>query len=410
MFVSLWHYLKGYVIVEVSGYSLDKFIHCAVKSGISFWKVKKLDDKLYLSTTIDGFKKLKPHAHKNRCRLKITKKVGLPFLQFRYRKRMLFAIGSMLFAIGICFLCSFVWLVEVEGVAHLDETDVITYLAEEGYTTGRLKSKLDLREAERVLMEHYPSIVWAGIEFEGTKLVIEVAEAVPKPETPDESRPCHIKAKKDALITYIATEQGMPQVKAGDTIQKGDIIVSGSAYLEDEFQTLYLTHAKATIKAKTCYSIVATTPLEKTNKVYTNEVATKYTLKLFNTEFPLFHGKKTYEQSDTLITIKQMKLTDNFPLPFYWQKEECAEYISSKESVTTEEAKDILLGAAHDELLSLIDDEATVLKQEIIYTEEDGMLKAVYNVVVEEEISELYYLTEEETTHNPLLNQEEINQ
>ena len=90
LFLSLWNYLKGYVIVEVSGYTLEKFMNLAIRHQNTFWNIKRKDGKIYLSTTIEGFKRLKPYAKKARCRMRIVEKRGLPFLTFRYRKRVMF--------------------------------------------------------------------------------------------------------------------------------------------------------------------------------------------------------------------------------------------------------------------------------------------------------------------------------
>lgn len=395
MLVSLWNYLKGYVIVEVSGYALDRFMNMVVTSGIQLEEVRRVEDKLYMQTTIKDFKRLKPYAKKTKCRLKITKKEGMPFISFRYRRRLGFVIGSLLFAVGIYALCSFVWLIDIKGVARLNETEVIEYLSEEGYKTGCMKSKLDLRMLEKTLMRKYPEIVWISAEYEGTKLTIQIAEAIPKPEIVATTEPCNLRAKKDALITYIATQEGIPQVKAGDTVRKGEVLVAGSTYLEDEQQSLYLAHAEADIKAKTCYSIVARIPLKKMQKNYTNQVARKYTVRLFDWEIPLYRSRKTFEYSDTLITIKQLKLTQQFPLPFYIQKEEVAAYMPYYVPYEEEEMKERLLSEAHQKLLESVGKQANVVKQEITYYQEEEHLSAVYNVIVEEDIIEKEMITQE---------------
>lgn len=398
MFLSLWNYLKGYVIVEVSGYTLEKFMNLAIHHQNAFWNIRRKEGKIYFSTTIEGFKRLKPDAKKARCRMRIIEKKGLPFLRFRYRKRVMFGIGIFIFIGCIYLLSSFVWLVEVEGCERLNETEVIETLEEKGYKAGRLKAKLNLREAEQELINTYPDIIWTGIKFEGTKLVVEVSESVPKPTLHTENAPCHLVAKNDGLITYIATDRGMPGVKKGDTVKKGDILVSGSMPLGEEGASLYLTHAKAIVKAKTGYALEARMPLETVQKSYTNRVSTKCNLRLFDVQIPLLrrHTKEEYAYYDEVVSVKQFKLTDQFPLPFYYEKEQRVEYTPNKQPIDEESAKEKLYGTLYDALLKKLDDEARVIYHEVVYSKDENQLVAKLQAIVEEDISEALYLTPQE--------------
>ena len=212
MFVSLWHYLKGYVIVEVSGTTLEKFLNLALHHHIPMWDVKQEGNKVRFKTSIEAFKRMKPDLKKSRCRVKVVGKKGFPFIANRYKKRRLFVGGILIFVIMLWILSSFVWLVEAEGATRISSMDIIKCLEEKGYESGKLKNKMNLREAETYLLQHYPDIVWTGITYEGTRMVVRVAESVPKPEMSEKNeKPKMLVAKRDALITYIAVEKGNPR-------------------------------------------------------------------------------------------------------------------------------------------------------------------------------------------------------
>lgn len=389
LFVSIWNYFTGYVIVEVSGYTLEKFINLALKEKIDFWDVSRTDQKIYFKTSIDNFKRLKDAARKTRCRMKIVRKCGLPFTAFRYRRRKLLVGGTILFAAILYILSSFVWLVEVDGASRLQETDLITTLEQNGFTAGKMKRSLDLRSAEQCLVNAYSDIIWAGVKFEGTKLVVQVTESVPKPLMYDKSVPTHLIAKRDALITYIATDKGIPQVKKGDTVKKGDLLVSGEMVLQDEQSTVRYTHSDAKIIGKTCYTLKGTLPNNKIKKAYTDEVKKNYRIRLFNTYIPIYVSEPQYTHYDTVVTIKQLKITELFPLPFYFEKTEYIAYDPVQVEVTLDEAKDRLQGSLYDELLKIIGTEGNVLYYEVNYTEGEDQLVAILNAVVEEEIAQV---------------------
>lgn len=354
---------------------------------ITIWNAKYENDRLYLYTSIGQFKNLKPAARKARCRIKIVAKKGLPFLLFKYRKRSLWMVGTFLFVSMLYFLASFVWLIEVTGNEKLQETQVIECLEKAGYETGKLKNKMDLRQAEYILMNTYPEIVWAGIQYRGTKMLVQIAEAVPKPEMHEVGEPCDLIAKRDGLITYIATDKGMPRVKKGDTVTKDAILVTGQIQLEDEKGSFYYTESKAKIKAKTIYSLQAKTSLSKIQKNYTQQVSSKWGVRLFKNRLTLWNPKIPYPYYDTLITVWQLSITELFPLPFYIEKQERIAYIPIRIKKDKETAKDCLIGALNDTLIKKVSQDAKILKQEISYFEENGYLKAKLNVLVEENIA-----------------------
>ena len=386
LFVRLWNYLRGYVIVEASGFSIERFISLAVNNHIYLWDLHEKDHKLYFKTSIKDFKKLKPYAKKARCRFKIEYKKGMPFLTYRYKRRRMFVIGSFLFIALIWILSSFVWLIEVEGNSSIAVQDIIASLEEKGYETGKLKAKLNLREAEAYLINKYPDIIWAGIKFEGTRLVVQIAETVPKPAIETQNEPCDIIAKNDALITYIATYRGMPLVRKGDTVKKGEILVAGQMPLGTDDPNFYYTRAKAKIKGKTAYCVKGQISLNEVKKIYTDDVSSKYSLKLFKHSISIWNPKITYKYYDKMITNNQLRITKLFPLPFAFEVEDRLEYTPVTTQISEEEAKDRLTASLWEHLSQKLSEDAAVLNREVLFTKTNGVLYAVFNVVAEEDI------------------------
>ncbi len=386
MFLTLWNYLRGYVIVEVSGYSMERFINLAVNNHIYLWDIQEKDHKIYFKTSIQDFKRLKPYGKKTRCRFKIKLKQGVPFVAHKYKKRKMFTMGSIIFILILWVLTSFVWLVEVEGNKRINSLDIIKALEQKGYGTGSLKAKLHLRDAEAYLINLYPDIIWVGIKFEGTRMVVQVAESVPKPENKDVNVPCNIIAKRDALITYIATHKGMPLVKKGDTVKKGELLVSGQMQLSPDDPTIYYTPSKAIIRGKTNYSAKGTIPLQKLTKDYTDNVRKKYSLKVFNRIVPLYNQKVPFQHFDRVITNNQLRVTKLFPLPFALEVEERVEYIPKTTEISEQDAKDELVAKLWGEMSSYLSESAVVQYREVFFTKTENSVSATINIIVEEDI------------------------
>lgn len=386
MFLTIWNYFRGYVIVEVSGFSMERFINLAVKNHIYIWDLQEYEHKMYFKTSIHNFKKLKPFAKKAKCRFKVKSKLGFPFIAHKYKKRKMFAFGGLIFIFMIWMLSSFIWLVEVEGNSRVNSLDIISTLEKEGYGPGKLKTKLNLRKAEAFLINKYPDIIWVGIKFEGTRLLVQIAETVPKPQLKNSNEPCNIIAKRDALITYIATHKGMPLVRKGDIVKKGELLVAGQMPLGPDDPNTYLTAAKAQIKGKTAYTVKGHISLEQVKKNYSDKISKKYSLKLFNKPIPIFNQKIGFKYYDRVVTNNQLRVTKLFPLPFAFEVEERLEYVPTMCQLSEQDAKDKLHANLWDHLSQSVSDSSVILKRDVIFTKTGNTIYATLNVVVEEDI------------------------
>ena len=89
MFIKiLLSYLIGYLVIEIEGYYIERYINICRNQGIAIWHLKRQEDiKLIFRARIQDFKELIKIAKKTKCKLKIKSKKGLPFLFQRYKKR-----------------------------------------------------------------------------------------------------------------------------------------------------------------------------------------------------------------------------------------------------------------------------------------------------------------------------------
>lgn len=376
-------------MIEVTGFSVERFLNLAAHREIYIWDVERRGSKLTMKVGAKGYKLLKPCARKTGCKMKIKMKTGLPFIKHRYRKRKMIPVGILFFIISIYAMASFVWLIEVDGNDKVNAQEIVEKLAENGYKIGGLKHKMNLRTAEKILMDHFPDVLWTGISFEGTKLIVEITEAIPEPELVDYSVPSDIIANSDAIILDIVTRKGTPKVKKGDTVQKGDILVSGKIPLsegwEEEAQVAY-TRASADIIAKTHYTIQTQLPLKKVEKTYTGTIKKKYGLRLINKTVNLYSPHIAFKDYDHVINSKQLQLTTKFPLPFYITWEEYIEYIPKTKIISDEVAQDMLITMLHDLLTEKIHTRAEILKKETKFAKKDGIMVGRLQAIVKEEL------------------------
>lgn len=388
LFLSLWHYLQGYVIVEVSGFNVEKFLNLVTYHGRILWDIKRQEHKIIFSTSIQDFKLMKEEVRKTKSRLKIIKKKGFPFFTYRYKKRKWFVFGIGLFIILLWLLSSFVWLVDIEGNTRISSLDIITTLEDHGYATGKWKSKMNLRAAETLLLKEYPDIIWVGADYEGTRMVVRVAESVLPPQMiSGDSSSQSLISKRDALITYIAVEKGKPMVKAGDIVKKGDMLVAGEMPLGEEDPSPYYAKAKAVVRGKTIYTVTKELSLNQVKKNYTNQTSKQYNLKLFDKKFRLYSQSSLQGAYDRMLTLYQLRITKLFPLPFGIEVQTSIGYTPVYYTLSKEEAEDELLSILWKTISNSLGEEAKILTREAYFRQAEDKITGTLYVVAEEEIS-----------------------
>ena len=95
MIFRLWKYILGYVVIKIEGFFSEKFINISSKRQIKLWHIYRDDNgKLFAKISVKDFLKIRPVAFKSRCRIKIIKRVGLPFVIKKYRKRKALPLAS----------------------------------------------------------------------------------------------------------------------------------------------------------------------------------------------------------------------------------------------------------------------------------------------------------------------------
>ncbi|MGE5509182.1 MAG: sporulation protein YqfD [Chitinophagales bacterium] len=222
----LWSFLAGYVIIRVKGPALERFVNLAASRGIGLHNIVRLGpDALLAETSVAGFKALRPLARRLGCAMHIRRRGGVPFFLSALGHRKALAAGVALFLLALYGLSSFVWFIQVVGVGAARSAEIQAYLRGEGLRAGVRAASLDRDRLARSLLRRYPDLTWADVTVRGTLVRVEV---VPKTLVrPEDSAPRHVVAARDGLITACVPLKGEPVVKPGDTVARGQVLISG---------------------------------------------------------------------------------------------------------------------------------------------------------------------------------------
>jgi similar to stage IV sporulation protein len=109
-------------------------------------------------------------------------------------------------------------------------------------------------------MIHTPGAIWLGISVQG---VVAEVKVIKRKNAPVPIGVCDIVASRDGVISKMIVVRGMPVVKEGDTVAKGDLLISGVEWLSDLEAGDLIKHevpASGIVEAKVWYDLEAEEP------------------------------------------------------------------------------------------------------------------------------------------------------
>ena len=376
----LLQYIEGYVDIVVEGYYIERFINICSNKQIDLWNLKRIDSiTMNASIKISEFRKLKQICKKTKCKVKIKNKKGLPFLVRKYKKRKVFMVFLLLIIIVIISLSNFVWNIEVEGTTSINPQEIINIAKEEGLDIGKLKGSIDTKKVINQIRLKRDDVAWAGIEIKGTNVKIKIAEADKKPEIIDEGEFCNIVADKDGIISKVSARNGTPLVKQGDVVKKGDIIIAG--WLEGKYTDKQYVHSQGEVTAKVYYTSTQNVELKEVQKIETGNIDKSYAIKVNNFQINLPKTLPKFQKYDTIETNKKLKLFSDFYLPIEIVEKEYKEYEETTIIHSIEEAKQIGIDRAAEQLQENLKDKKITNKELKVKSEPNSVeVEVIYEV------------------------------
>lgn len=389
MSLKLWKYLKGYVIIRVSGFSVERFINLAMNRNIYMSDVVYKDNFVTMKVSIEGFKLLKPIIKKTKCRVEIIEKVGVPFFIFKYRKRKLLAIGTVFFLFSIYILSTHIWLIEINGLDRIYYDDINNFIKSEGLYVSAKRKDIDTEAISEDIINNFPEIAWININLKGTKATLSIKETIEKKEIPTKDVPSNIVAKKDGIIEKIVVSNGVAVVKPFDVVKEGDVLISGELKVkEDEFGVLKsYVKSKGEVLAKTYYNFSFTVPYEYEEKIPTGREINDYRYSVFNKKISLLNRKIGFENYNRVSLYNELNLGDDYPLPFIIIKDTYKELESIKKTRTKEEATNMAYIITDNRILRELSFNINIVDKKVELKENSKGIEVIVNIDAIEDIS-----------------------
>ncbi len=385
MFIKIiFNYIIGYIRISIEGYYIERFINICGNEKITIWNLKRNKNvKLELNIGIKDLKKVAKLAKQTKCKIKIIKKKGLPFLFNRYRKRKLFFVFLLVIIIGLGISSNFVWNIQIVEEDKESIENLYQDVVESGLEIGKMKSKINTKDIINKVRLKRNDIAWMGIELKGTNAIVKVVKATAKPEIVDDNEYCNIVSDKQGIITKINAQNGTIAVKVGDTVNVGTTLING--WMEGKYTGLRYVHAKGEIQAKVWHTKNKKILYNATEKTETGNIENKYQIKINNFEINLSKRLSKFKIYDTIVLENKFKIFSDFYLPISLVKITNKEIKEEQKNYNAEQAKDLGIEQLQEELDKEIEDKSKVVNKIInTYEKEDGIEVYVTYEVLED--------------------------
>ncbi len=203
---------------NLSGYNLNNILRTLHVKKVKIYNLKIISNKQVEFEVNDKDSRKVKRQIKN-VESKIT-----PSVLKNYKKYILANVGIILgCVVGIfvaMFLSNFTWQIEVFGLKDLTKSEILNVLEENGVKKGKINTKTS-EEIESVLLNNYDRIAQVSVIKTGTSIIINLSEKLIYQS--QEFKP--IVAKFSGVVTNINLITGTNNVKVGDFVNVGDVLV-----------------------------------------------------------------------------------------------------------------------------------------------------------------------------------------
>lgn len=265
---------------ELKGYNIDNLLKTLYLKKINLYNLERFDYNRVVFEVEDKYeKKVKRYVANFKVTQTLSKIKQLP--RFLLNNLGLI-IGIFFVVIFYIFISNFTWNIEIFGTKDLNRAEIVQVLNDNGIKVGKMNMHTN-EEIEDILLNKYDRIAQVSVIKQGTSLIINLSEKLVYTVTEYEP----IKAKYSGMITKINIVTGTTNVKVGDYVNAGDILVLPFNINAngEKVSVKPLAEIQAEI------FVVGKAELNKTENVLvkTGRTQTEYTYKLFNHK--IFSGK-----------------------------------------------------------------------------------------------------------------------
>ncbi len=363
--------IKGYYRIVVEGFGAERFINLCKIKNIYLWDMHISQNKYGMNISVQDYEMLSEIVNKTGVKVDILKKYGLPFW-FHKKKGRGFYLVFICIALTLIFVSNlFVWKIEFEGNYTISDEQLEDFLEQYGVSAGTLKANIPYALLEENLRKDFSIIKWCSVALSGNTITVSVEEntllredAMHKDMSENYS---DIVAQTDGVVKSILVRNGLAQVKPGDNVTKGQILVTGVVPIYDDsllIKSYHFYDADADVELETSLNYEEFLDHVHYEKEYSGRNKEISYLKIGNKDIH-FPFSLDFAYYDMYTTSKQLKLFGSIVLPVYYGTYEAREYYLVEKEYDKDEVIKIFNENLSNYYESLIEKGVQILEKDV---------------------------------------------
>lgn len=215
------------VLFEAEGGNSERFLSACMRDFVPVTQVQATPLGFRARVPAARYRQLHAPARAARCRLHVVQKQGPRF----YAKGLLRHTGVLLGLLAVALLTllgpDLVWNIEYYALDSAAVQELSDRLFSCGVYQGCFASDALLRSAEQKILMDSDRFAALSLNYAKGKLVVEASLTTPAPVL-YATQPQDIRAATDGVVRTVEVYNGVGAVLPGQTVQKGDVLVSAS--------------------------------------------------------------------------------------------------------------------------------------------------------------------------------------
>ena len=267
-------------------------------------------------------------------------------------------MALLLSTVLFLYLNSKVWDVRVYGVsAELSEV-IKDELSQNGLYVGASWNGINKSRVEAAVLSGSDAISWLNINRRGTVAYVSAVEKNVNQSKPKPSGYANIVADRDCIIEDIIVRRGVAAVKIGESVKKGDLLISGIIPTELGGGFCY---ADGEIRGRYSDTVSVKVSQKEEYKIYTDEHIKSISLNIFNFSINIFKNYRNLSNMCDIIEEKSEFLLDGGKsMPIFFNKTVAREYSVEIRSLTEKEMSEKASELLRETLFDFLSDKELV--------------------------------------------------
>ena len=349
--VGIIRWLKGFVKIRVWGYAPERFMNLCTNRGIVLWGLSGSGGCYTMFLCLSDYFAIRDIVKKTKTRVAVLERHGLPFFMRDAGRRKMFLAGILCCLAFLTVMSRFIWAIDFVGNERITDDELTDFLNSQGVDYGTRKSALNTEALEAALRETFSQVTWTSLRIDGCRITVQIREN----ELPtQEERQAYAQrftqgadmiAVRAGIVDSILTRAGVPQVKQGDSVESGDVLISGLIPVTDDDGTVrewQRTVADGDVVLEYQENVSLLQKFSYTYKNYTGREKRYRFFTLFDRRYAFPFSRCGYVRYDEVIQQERVRLLGQIDLPLFTGSIVCREYLPVDAVYDADSAKALL--------------------------------------------------------------------